>query len=228
MEMRMRNLVATGDNGFVAENLGRQQLRLLAVADKLGKMESLGLRARVVPNICSATARQLKITQLNLQNPIEVMALACRMTFELNLKLRYVMLSDANLDEFAKRRATDEIDLLNAFCELADSAPQLRNRHRTTLQGRIGELNQLLEKWGEPRPSGTGPQVRAMAVATGVINEYQIFYRFYSKYVHASSWLVNAPYETVDDEKFRIIFSIHTQLYAGDTCSRAEKLAEPC
>ena len=226
--MEMRNLVAAGDNDGVAENLGRQQLRLLAVADKLGKMESLGIRARVVPNICSATARHLKITQLNRQNPIEVMAFACRMTFELNLELRYVMLSDGNLDDFAKRRATEEIDFLNAFCELADSAPQLPNGDRTTIQGRIGELNQLLEKWGDPRPSGTGPQVRAMAVATGVLNEYQRFYRFYSKYVHASSWLVNAPYETLDDEKFRIIFSLQTQLYAGDTCSQAEKLAEPC
>ena len=54
----------------------------------------------------------------------------------------------------------------------------------------------------------------------GVHNEHKALYRLYSKYVHASAWLLFSTKERARANDVRTIFTIKTQFYAGDTFAR--------
>ncbi len=224
MDKRLKKIILDHRSGDeLSRALEQHQDRLRAISRKLTNMPALGLKARILANICTATARQLKIIQSNIENPTEVLASACRMTFELNLQLRYVQLAEENLEDFTKRRGTEEIELLNGVLKLSDE--QTPPNTRKTLEQRINHIEMQLDKYGGQRPPKRATHVREMADAVGLTDEYLALYGFYSKYVHASSWLVNGPKQHTDDELFRELFVIKSQLYAGSTCAQAEELA---
>ncbi len=226
MAERLRDVVKFGSIDDIANTLIQQQALLSTAADTLWCMKEPRKKACVVSNICRATCRQLRILQLNLTNPIEAIASACRTIFELNLVLRWVSLSDDDLDGFIGRAATNEIDLLRAFLTLSPDREQAQQSALNTINRRITELEQLLERHDYKDIKRHDPKIKDMAQVIGCEDEYKAFYGLYCKYVHASSWLVNADEERRDSGQFRNIFLTKAQLYAGDTCARADQLAK--
>lgn len=55
--------------------------------------------------------------------------------------------------------------------------------------------------------------VGMLAKKTGNKEEYDAFFRLYSKYVHPSSWLINAQVNDSDNPVLRNVFLLQSQFY---------------
>ena len=140
----------------------------------------------------------------------------CRTIYEINIRLRVVLLSDANMKEFQVERVYDEIDFLKSFKGLSNSGPT--SPTLVPINERIDELNRFASKHGLKEPSKY--TVKERARLAGVVTEYENLYGFYSKYVHGSAWLVNASDAERDGDGYRNIFIIQAQKYALDALGR--------
>jgi hypothetical protein len=182
-------------------------------AKRIWQMRQLGDACRVLPNVLRCTARQLRILAASAGLPIEVAAGACRTVFEVNLRLRLVATSSANLQDFQVERVFDELGFLSAFKGLANSSQPPSGL--ALIESRIKDIQCFIKKRNLVKPRRQTVLDRAKAV--GLEREYQTLYGFYSKYVHGSAWLVNAADEERDGEDYRNIFTILAQRYAADT-----------
>lgn len=213
--MRVSDIAKAGSYDDVRATFAEREQQLLHSAEQLWDRVDLGAACRILPGIARATARELTILRLSLDHPIEVLASACRMVFELNVLCRYALLNQSHMDAIATWRATDETSLLKGALHHFDSfAPQAEQ----VLCARIAEIEQKLQDYGLQAASPVS--LFKMVEAVGVEEEYKALYGFYSKYVHASGWLVCATDGQRDCYEYRQVFIVQSQIYAFDTYSR--------
>ncbi len=55
-----------------------------------------------------------------------------------------------------------------------------------------------------------------MAEKAGMLQEYDGFYKFHSKYVHPTSWLVNGTREQVEDGAYREVLTLQAFNYGNE------------
>jgi len=93
---------------------------------------------------------------------------------------------------------TDEKDVVEGFLTLAD---QYSEHQRLTFEERLRRIQEASSRLGLEmrRPWSMGH----LAKATNREREYKIFYKFFSKFVHPSSWLVNARRERTGAAAYR-------------------------
>lgn len=65
--------------------------------------------------------------------------------------------------------------------------------------------------------------INRLAKLVGCEAEYTAMFKFMSKYVHPSSWLINKPVEETQSDTYRNILVIHAQLYAADSYERVRE-----
>ena len=73
---------------------------------------------------------------------------------------------------------------------------------------------------------GPCPEIQgaiSLAKLVGCEAEYTAMFKFMSKYVHPSSWLINKPVEETQSDTYRNILVIHAQLYAADSYERVRE-----
>lgn len=182
-------------------------------ADALWRRDELKDGSRVYPAILRCTARQLRILARSADMPIEVAALACRITFETNIRARLSVADHGYLLRFQQEFVGDEVDLLNGWLELAE--PDSPNAWRADMHERLAEISAIMER--RKLKSLKATSIHDASVQAGVFKEYRSMYKFYSKYVHASGWLLLASDERRDGEAFRMMLAVMTQYYAADT-----------
>lgn len=150
---------------------------------------------------------------------VEALAMCTRNIFELNLIVRHILREDKNLTTWLGQCITDEKDIIEGILKLVKPTPDIAIPFRD----RLDELNSISAKFGI-KPSQPY-SVRALAKSEEVLDEYDSLFKLYSKYVHPSSWIVNAP----DGEGFLTpvdaanIFIVHSQIYAEDAQSRLKE-----
>jgi len=223
MSARLGDYIQEGNLADLSAALRKQIESLEEKASEIWKQTHLGDACRVFPALLRCTARQLLILDKCHDLPVEVAAGACRTTFETNIRVRLATTDPAYLMKFQLEFVGDEQSLINAFIKLAD--PSTNSPARATLDKRLQEIEAVLNRRGlvsVNRP----PNVSDNAKSAGVLSEYDSMYRFYSKYVHASGWLVLATDERRDSDDHRKILQVMTQVYAVDTLSRISKAYE--
>lgn len=149
---------------------------------------------------------------------IELHAWTARNLFEAYLICEFILRDEANAKQFVSQKATDELQINEGALGLADDPDDpncgpiiKRNEHirRTLAKHALPERR--------PWP------VADLAKRTGHKSEYQAFYKLYSKYVHASAWLIFGKSEEVDTLVYHNIFLMQAQKYAALILSRAEE-----
>src|SRR5262249_45276000 len=134
----------------------------------------------------AAAADQLRRLGTGIMD-VEVAAWAARNLFELDLLVRWVLKSDRNLEVWQTQLATDEMTIIEGVLGLSVGT----NPHAVqVLESRMGQIRSLLAKHNvaEAKPK----DIRSLAEQVGCGREYAAFFKLYSKYVHPSSWLLNA------------------------------------
>lgn len=220
---RIEDHVQYGDQASVSGRLKDRiaELELLAIA--LLERKALGQGANALSGFVRCAARQLQILEASPALPIEVAAGACRTAFELYVRTKLAEVRPEALLEFWVERIYDEKSLAAAFLRLThDNTPA---SDREPMETRILELEAYIERNHLSSPSEESRSVAKLAKAAGLMEEYKALYNFYSKYTHASSWLVNAKEHDRDGAGYRAVLSTMTQVYVSQTVYCVEQLA---
>jgi len=215
---RVRDYVQHSSHEKLSAHIEQKCKEFELLAETIWNKTHLGDACRVLPNMLSCIARQLRILNASMNLPIEVAAGACRTVFELNLRTRFMISHLDYIREFAAERAFEEISITKSFIKLIhEDTP---NEFIKPLEERIEEIKRITNKWKMEKPKGKS--TKELAKDADLVTEYETLYNFYSKYTHGSAWLVNSSNEQRDGEPFRNIFFVKTQIYAFDSYKRIE------
>jgi hypothetical protein len=203
-----KNEVVIGD---LARELRQLQLLALALsqaAERLSRLPVQKACAMAVGPLLLAAAKALSLGSCaGLNTPLEVLALSARNSFELWLRLIYVVTSDANYQSWRDEALTDQLRVYEAILTLDSS-----DERKAVIRSEIDHVKQHGTAVGLTQ----GQKIMMtgdLAKVTGHKAEYDAFYKLYSKLVHPSSWSVNWP-GAVSSEMYRAAMSANAQRHA--------------
>lgn len=218
MEKRLKDVVEYADVNSVSESLNRISCKLRELAEWAVSNIERSLKSVLVINICNSTADYVFIASQNASNHISITALATRSVYELNLRLRHILLNEDNLSLWQTEFAVDKIEFLDGFCKLKQSTAALAPSNPVAQE--INRLKALLASHGlqQKKPLGAFE----VAKQVGLKDEHDALFKFYSKLVHPSSYLVNGSGD-FDSLEWRNILWSSLQLYAFNTFEQVHK-----
>jgi hypothetical protein len=154
-----------------------------------------------------AAARAISLGSFaGIETPIEVLALSVRNSFEIWLKLLHIIESDENRQDWRNEALTDQIQVYEAMLTL-----QGPENVKSLIQGEIERAKQQAGARGLS-PGKRPLMMRDLVKATKYKEEYEAFYKLYSKLVHPSAWFVNMP-TAVASEMYRMTLIVNAQVY---------------
>jgi Family of unknown function (DUF5677) len=131
---------------------------------------------------------------------MDILAANCRNVFELLLIVKYYGTTEDDAHVFLLQADIDRILIHEGILEWTRiSNPTLLPHLATSKQKGV-------------KPPKY-PTVAAMADKVGMRTEYDGFYKFYSKYIHPSSWLINKPATELELDGYREILVMQTFTY---------------
>lgn len=148
-----------------------------------------------------------------------VFAWLARNIFELDLVTRFVLKEPTNYKRIEKQFYKDEIEMFEGYKRLIEGF--------SVDPGIDTRLDDLKDKW-ESVDTDKGMPSTTLEIAeyVGATEEYKIFYKTYSKYVHPSIWLIFAPPELKQNPGFSNIFLMKSQKYALDIYDKVASAIE--
>jgi hypothetical protein len=215
-EMRLGDIVSTGTNTDVGQNLKQMECGFLSVCDWIKNNRPRNEQNVTLFNLLASSAQYLGLASENLESHASVLALATRSLYEVNLRTRSVLISEENMRQWHSEAVTDKIQVLEGLLEL-DTVNDM-NTQRATLRAEVERLTALREKYKLPsvkKPLDAG----VIANDLGLSGEHKALFKLITKLVHPSSYLIN-DYSNAASSEVRAILQVHAQMYAWDTFSR--------
>lgn len=211
---RIGDHVQIVDEAAAGEALQARRSQLDAAAERLQQEKAtLGIGAVVLSSMLRCAATQLQILEVGWSLPLEISAGACRTAFELYVRAKLVEKNPTALRDFYVERVFDEKSLGAAFLRLTGESTQAADLR--PIHERISELDQYIARNGLVKPPTASLSQFKLAEEAGLSEEYKSLYNFYSKYTHASSWLVNTKPNDRNGHGYRSILQTMTQVYVG-------------
>lgn len=217
--MKFGDKVQFGNYEELISNLIQIQVKLTNIGSTITILNRNDYVGFGVKNIVIYAAKQVEQLCSYLDAPIEILAWKARNLFESYLLSEYIIKYSSKAKEFIAQIAVDELQINEGFLGLSDANtsdlikdPILdRNKHiRTTLSKHgLNESNY----WSVP----------FLAKQVDCVNEYEAFFKLYSKYVHPSSWLINGKKTQYDTENYRNVFILQAQYYSSCLLATSEK-----
>jgi len=168
--------------------------------------------------LCNLLVAPLPYVDLYAQNPsgpLPLHAFCTRTVFELNVRVRHVLLSPDNLKKWVAETAQDRTELLEAIIGIAEANDPRTEIVRTELN-RIASLK-LKHHLPEVRKSDT--QVATLAREVGLERERKSLFKIFSKLVHPTAYLVNSG-NVMTDPQMGDLLLVHFQIYTRDLLKR--------
>jgi len=161
----------------------------------------------VIPPLLAAASSAIQLAgPTGLELPITIVALAARNTYEIWLRIRYVIKSSEHCQRWRAENVRDQIQIYEAVLTL--NAP---GANKAVISAEIARLEALASAKG--LPSVRSPlQARQLAIEVEAAEEHDAFYKLYSKLVHPSSWAVNSP-SAVGTPMYRAALVANAELY---------------
>lgn len=142
--------------------------------------------------------------------PIEYSAISARNLFECYLLVAFITNDPKKGKEFLSQKAFDELEINEGFLSLATDTSKESIR---VIQERMDYIKLLMKK-NNFNPSKYWT-VNYLAQKTNNKEEYDAFFKLYSKYVHPSSWIVNNDNNEYDNPVFRNIFFSQGHIFSN-------------
>lgn len=214
--MRLDELIKSGTEEDLAINLTKIGNTLVDSASCIKLKDKSDILSYCIRNLVQYSAKQLSRLAQMINDPIEFQAWVARNLFESTLIIEYLIKKPSAAKNFISQKATDEIEIYEGMLSLESDMP---SSSKKPILDRIQHIQSTLEKHSLEK---TKPwQTSWLASETGNKDEYQAFFKLYSKYVHPSSWTVLGEQNEIDTPVYRNGFLIQSQYYA----SRIHKLA---
>jgi len=218
--MARRNWIVIGDPAAETRATQILALALRKCAERASPHVRQRPRSIPIPPLLLAAAKSVTLASLEAPNPLlEILALATRNTFELYLRLKHILASDANAQSWRNEAVTDHLEIYEGILEL--DGPESAKR---TIAAECEAIRQDAVGRGL-RPADHLERVGSLAHAAGLDREYKAFYKFYSKLVHPSSFLVNRP-TAATTPAFRSTLIFNLQVYGHRVLDEGAELLE--
>ena len=215
MTSSMTSTLRFGSDAEIGQQLGSIASKFSGIADEIRAKIPRTEQSLAVQNLSRRFAHELSRLERLRHEGIDLVAWCTRNAFELNLLVRYVLLSNANAGGFLAESGKDEQQILEGFRKFA-------NEHsasaRAVVEARISEIDRIAAEHGVAlcKPPPTAELARLVQCE----EEYIGLFKFMSKYVHPSSWLVNRNTTDTHNGEYWNVLVILAQMYALDALKR--------
>ena len=215
--MRFSDKTTTGTDLEVKRNIDKIVRLIIAEAQKISPKDKCDAVSEIVRRTSLYAALHLRMIIDLYDFPIECIAWISRNLFEMNLIIEYSIQFPEKAKEFALQKGSGEKEILEGILTLnyAESRDSI-----VPLQGRIDHLEGVPKKYGKNNLKYF--TVAEMARKVGMEDEYNAFFKLYSKYVHPSAWLIFAAEEEKANITYKNTFLLQAQYYS----SRILKICE--
>lgn len=214
-ERRIRGHIAWGHAADVKtqmEDLSRVSLRFCEwIKENVERTE----RNLFLFNLLTACVPYLDLLGRNPSGPIQLIALCTRGIYELNLRTRCILQSDAAMEAWRAELVTDNIEMLEGILQLNTGHG---TSERKLIEAHVAQIREVARKHGVPEKTKLA-RSDDQAKSVGLEVEHKAFFKLFSKLVHPSSYLVNRP-EQAGDNSIRNILLVNLQVYALDLLER--------
>ena len=215
MDTKIKDIVAHMPDHQVSEHLKKLSSTVGALARDIGIRTERSNASVAYANLANRTATELSRLASFYLSDIEGAAWCARNIFEINLVLRYISRGTENLHRWMGQFAGDEKQIIEGFLTLSSDS---NLPEKKVLQDRLVAIDAITARHNI---QASGPfNIKTIADQEQLGEEYVGLYKLFSKYVHPSSWLVNASAESVQSKEYLNIFVIYAQLHASDSYSR--------
>ncbi len=215
--MRFEDITTTGTDLEVKKNIDNIVRLIAAAARKISPKDEHDIIPEIVRRTSLYAALHLRMIIDLYDFPIECTAWIARNLFEMNLILEYSIHYPEKAKEFVLQKGSDEKEILEGILTLNSNDILVSI---VPLRERIGHLESILKKYGKSNIKHF--TVAEMARKVGMENDYNAFFKLYSKYVHPTAWLIFAE----DEEKASMVHKNTFLLQAQYYSSRILKICE--
>jgi hypothetical protein len=209
--MKFEDVTRFGSLEEAKENLFKLQKELKLCASKVPFGVNNDYTGHALQNLVNFSSTLLERLVKYLEEPIEMSAWIARNLFECYLISVYITSDPERAKEFLVQKASDELEIYEGILTLNKLANTKTNE--TPIRERMEHIKKTMKKHNLIEASHW--TVGMLAKQTGNKDEYDAFFKLYSKYVHPSSWLINAQLNESDNSVFRNVFLLQSQLYAA-------------
>ncbi len=215
-EKRLRDLVTFGTSpDQIPSRLRAIRAAIAEAANWIEEHHPRDERRVLLCNLLRAPLSYIDLYALNLSGQLPVLAFCTRSVFELDVRVRHVLLCPNNLEKWLSEAAQDHAELLEATIGIAEPGDPRTAILRTELD-RIASIK-LRHKLPELRKTDT--QAATLAREVGMEREHKSLFKIFSKLVHPTSYLVNSG-NAMTDAQMRDVLLVHFQLYILDLLKR--------
>ena len=215
--MKINDILEMKNVEDVAQNFGRIQREFEDLREFAFNERPRDERQVVTENLCRAFELQCGRLKNWVGEPVDMIAWATRNVYELNLLARFVAVSSENTDHWLIQRTKDEIDLIDSVLNWTQNpvpTDQGASGAADVLQKRLQELNAIAQKYDVDVNEAKPIPVVKLAKEFNMEDEHRALFKLLSKYVHPSSWWVNAPKNHTQNNDARNLLWVLAQLYA--------------
>lgn len=205
--MNAKHPIVSGDASRELTSIQIISLALHNAALKASQMKLSPELANTVPPLLLATSHAMSLSFLKgLDTPIEVLALSTRNTFELYTRLVHILRSQENRRNWRGEAFIDQLQILDGIKAIDGPEKAKKEIYEEIKRVKNHAVKQGVEV-------GTRiPPFKKLAAESGLMPEYEAFFKLYSKFVHPSSFTVNWP-QAASTPVYRSIFTFNIQTY---------------
>lgn len=219
MAKKLKDYVVESSHSDFQNNLDKiiEQARIITLW--INENVQRSVKSVALMNLLTAISDYIKVTRDSLNSHISILATSTRSIYELNVRVRTVLLNENELKNWFSEAVTDKVQILEGILTLGLKSESKSDR--ATLQQEIDRFQGLITKYEMPvikHPTNTG----SLAKLVGLEEEHKALFKLFSKLVHPSSYMVN-DHKTASSIENKKILQIHAQLYAHDSITRIKE-----
>lgn len=212
--MKLGDRTRFGSDADIIANIKRISELLGDAASKVHIKDKDDYIGFALQRLAMYVQRQLQQLASLYNGPIELHGWFARNLFETYLLCEYLLRDTNRAKKFIAQKGIDELQISEGLLSLSKDP---KDPSAAPVKARIDHIRRTLAKHGLAESSHWS--VSMLAKDVGCREDYEAFFKLYSKYVHPSSWTVNAEPSEIDNPSIRNIFLVQAQYYSGRIAS---------
>lgn len=216
MTKKLKDYVVDGSQIEFRQKLDKMIVEARIINQWIKKNIQRSEKSVILTNLLTSISDYLQVTRDSLNAHISIIAISTRSIYELNIRIRSVLLNDEELKKWASEAVTDKVQVLEGILTLGQESENVPER--AILRQEIARIQGLIAKYGMPvikNPESTGNLAKLVELDA----EHKALFKLFSKLVHPSSYMVN-DYQNAASIETQKILQVHAQLYAYDSITR--------
>lgn len=209
------DMVVIGSVTDLKQHLSELSASALLLSKEISDTVVRSNESVVYCNFMKRTAQELMQLREFVPGGIAGVAWVSRNLFEIDLLIAHLVRSEDNLGRWLGQLALDEKQVIEGMLALCSSTTL---SEATTLEQRLRTIDKLALKHEVQLSSHFN--MKDLSRKANVEREYEAIYKLASKFVHPSSWSINAMHASAYTGDYERILLTYAQIFAESGLSR--------